>query len=157
MKRAAEFRTEARRIKHAEGRLTEPSLNRATNSGQLDVGRNIDHCRSMLTKGIDAEANRQLLETLLRYMERSVAEAADDPNRHHQHHRLRSSLKVDERRLKIVARELLRGQGLPTVSYLRELADIANGAGDHSAAEAWQELANAAERIVHILSRGGKI
>src|SRR5205823_9176209 len=88
MKRAAEFRTEARRIKHAEGRLTEPSLNRATNSGQLDVGRNIDHCRSMLTKGIDAEANRQLLETLLRYMERSVAEAADDPNRHHQHHRL---------------------------------------------------------------------
>jgi hypothetical protein len=51
----------------------------------------------------------------------------------------------------IVARELLRGEGLRTVSYLGELADIANRAGDQSSAVTWQELADAAEPIVHLV------
>ena len=138
MKRAVEFRTEARRLRHAFGRLTEPSLNRAMSSATPAVQRNINHCRSMLAKGIDDRANRQLVETLLRYMETSVAGAGRSAS-NHEHDALQASVTADEKRLKIVARELLRGQGLRTISYLRELADIANNAGDQSSAEAWQE------------------
>ena len=71
-----------------------------------------------------------------------------------QHDALPASVTADEKRLKIVARELLRGHGLRTISYLHELAAIAKNAGDQSSAEAWQELADAAERIIQILSRG---
>ena len=155
MKRAVEFRTEARRLRHAFGRLTEPSLNRAMSSASPAVQRNIDHCRSMLAKGIDDGANRQLVETLLRYMETSIAGAGRSAS-NHEHDALQASVTADEKRLKIVARELLRGQGLRTISYLRELADIAKNAGDQSSAEAWQELADAAERIIQILSRESK-
>jgi hypothetical protein len=155
MKRVVEFRTEARRLRHAFGRLTEPSLNRAMSSATPAVQRNIDHCRSMLAKGIDDRANRQLVETLLRYMETSVAGAGRSAS-NYQHDALQASDTADEKRLKIVARELLRGQGLRTISYLRELADIADKAGDQSSAEAWQELADAAERIIQILSRESK-
>ena len=155
MTRAVEFRTEARRLRHAFGRLTDPSLNRAMSSATPAVQRNIDHCRSMLAKGIDDGANRQLVETLLRYMETSVAGAGRSAS-NHEHDALQASVTADEKRLKIVARELLRGQGLRTISYLRELADIANNAGDQSSAEAWQELADAAERIIQILSRESK-
>jgi hypothetical protein len=126
MKRAVEFRTEARRLRHAFGRLTEPSL---MVSATPAVQRNIDHCRSMLAKGIDDGANRQLVETLLRYMETSVAGAGRSAS-NHEHDALQASVTADEKRLKIVARELLRGQGLRTISYLRELADIAKNAGD---------------------------
>jgi hypothetical protein len=115
------------------------------------VQRNIDHCRSMLAKGIHDGANRQLVETLLRYMETSVAGAGRSASNHNA---LAASVTADEKRLKIVARELLRGHGLRTISYLRELAVIANNAGDPTSAEAWQELADAAERIIQILSRG---
>jgi len=152
MKRAAEFRTEARRLRHAFGRLTEPSLNRAMSSASPAIQRNIDHCRSMLAKGIDDGANRQLVETLLRYMETSFAGAGRSAS-DHQHDALQAWVTADEKRLKIVARAL-RGHGLRTISYLRELADIAKNAGDQSSADAWQELADAAERIIRISSSG---
>src|SRR5947208_3579119 len=105
MTRAVEFRTEARRLRHALGRLTEPSLNRAMSSASPAIQRNIDHCRSMLAKGIDDRANRQLVETLLRYMETSVAGAGRSPS-NHEHDALQASVTADEKRLKIVAREL---------------------------------------------------
>src|SRR5437763_7875110 len=91
MKRAVEFRTEARRLRHAFGRLTEPSLNRAMSSASPAVQRNIDHCRSMRAKGIDDGANRQLVETLLRYMETSVAGAGRSAS-NHEHDALQASV-----------------------------------------------------------------
>jgi len=153
MKRAVEFRAETRRLRHAFGRLTEPSLNRATNFEKPAIARNIDHCRSMLARGINDEPNRRLIETLLRYMESSVAEATGSSGRDNAGP---TALQSNERRLKIVAREILNGQGLTTVSYLRELANIARNTEDEASAEAWHELAEAAERIIHLLSGGGK-
>jgi hypothetical protein len=149
-----EFRTETRRLRHAFGRLTRQPLHRSTNSENPAIGRNIEHCRSMLARGIDDRPNRHLIEMLLRYMETSVVEAGTSTSQD-QHDRTPTALKADEQRLKIVARALLRGEGLRTASYLRELAEIANGAGDRTSADAWKELAEAAERIIQIFSRGG--
>jgi hypothetical protein len=149
-----ETRTEARRLRHAFSLLTQRSLNLARNSEQPTIARNIDHCRALLARGIDGEPNRRLIETLLRYMEGTIAEDSGSsvpPSFHNPGPTARQS---DEKRLKIVARELLKGQGLRTISYLRELADIAHGAGDPSSAAAWHELADAAERITYLLSRG---
>jgi len=150
-----EFRTEARRLRHAFGRLTKASPNRASNSERLTIGRHIDHCRSMLARGIEDPPNRQLIETLLHYMETSSAEAGTSAPQD-QHGRTPTALKADEQRLKIVARELLRGEGVRTASYLREVAEIANRAGDQTSADAWKELAEAAERIIQIFTMGGK-
>ena len=112
----------------------------------------IEHCRSLLAKGVPDEPQRRLIEELLRYME-SVAVSArtDSP---HQRDGFSTEVKASERRLQIVARELTRGQGLQTVSYLREVAEIASRVGDQRSAEAWQELADAAERIIQISSVG---
>ena len=156
MKRAVEFRAETRRLRHAFARLTEPSPNRRTNFNKPALARNIDHCRSMLARGIDDEPNRRLIETLLRYMESSVADGTGSSVPPSQDNAAPRALQSDERRLKIVAREILKGQGLTTVSYLRELANIAKNTEDDASAEAWQELAEAAERIIYLLSRGGK-
>ena len=156
MKRAVEVRAETRRLRHAFARLTEPSPNRRTNFKKPALARNIDHCRSMLARGIDDEPNRRLIETLLRYMESSVADGTGSsvpPSRDNASPR---ALQSDERRLKIVAREILKGQGLMTVSYLRELANIARNTEDEASAEAWHELAEAAERIIYLWSRRGK-
>jgi len=155
MKRAVEFRAETRRLRHAFARLTEASPKPPTNFSKPAIARNIDHCRSMLARGIDDEPNRRLIETLLRYMESSVAEGTVSsvplPD-----NAAPRALQSDERRFKIVAREILNGQGLTTVSYLRELANIAKNTEDEASAEAWHELAEAAERIIHLWSRGGK-
>jgi len=154
MKRAVEFRAETRRLRHAFSRLTEPSSNRSTNFKKPAIARNIDHCRSMLARGIDDEPNRRLIETLLRYMESAIADRSSVPQS--QDNAAPRALQSDERRLRIVAREILKGQGLTTVSYLRELADIAKNTEDEASAEAWHELAEAAEQIIYLLSRGGK-
>ena len=86
-------------------------------------------------------------------MEESVAASARTASPH-QLDGFSTELKASERRLQIVARELTRGQGLETVSYLREVAEIASRVGDQRSAEAWQELADAAERIIQISSVG---
>jgi hypothetical protein len=154
MKRAVEFRAETRRLRRAFSRLTEPSPNRPSSFEKPAIARNIDHYRLMLARGIHDEANRQLIETLLRYMESAIADRSSVPQS--QDNAASRALQSDERRLKIVAREILKGQGLTTVSYLRELADIAKNTEDEASAEAWHELAEAAERIIYRLSRGGQ-
>jgi hypothetical protein len=154
VKRAAEFRTESRRLRHAFGQLTEPSLNPARSFEKPAIEKSVEHCRALLARGIDDEPNRRLMETLLRYMEGAIADDSGSsvpPSFHNPGPTARQS---DEKRLRIVARELLKGQGLRTISYLRELADIANGAGDPTSAAAWHELAGAAERIMYLLSGG---
>lgn len=113
----------------------------------------IEHCRALLVKGVPDEPQRRLIEELLRYMEKSVAVSArTDPS--HEHDGLPTAVRANARRLQIVARELTRGQGLQIVSYMREVAEIASGVGDLHSAEAWHELADAAERIIQISSVG---
>jgi hypothetical protein len=151
---AVEFRTEARRMRSAVRRLTSPTpYDAAGNSENTSIQSSIEHCRALLVKGVPDEPQRRLIEELLRYMEKSVAVSArtDSP---HQHDGLPTAVKASARRLQIVARELTRGQGLQTVSYLREVAEIASGVGDQRSAEAWHELADAAERIIQISSVG---
>ena len=86
----------------------------------------------------------------------SVADATGSSVPQSQDNAALRGLQSDERRLKIVAREILKGQGLTTVSYLRELANLARNTEDEASAEAWHELAEAAERIIYLFSRGGK-
>jgi hypothetical protein len=148
-----ETRPEARRLRQAFSLLTQRSLNLPRNAEQSTIARNIDHCRALLARRIDDEPNRRLLETLLRYMEDVVTEVTGGTP-HSVHNPAPTVPQSDEKRLRILARELLKGQGLRTVSYLRELAHIAAGAGDPTSAEAWRELADAAEGIIYLLSRG---
>lgn len=101
MKRAVEFRAETRRLRHAFSRLTEPSSNRSTNFKKPAIARNIDHCRSMLARGIDDEPNRRLIETLLRYMESSIADGTGSsvpPSQDNASPRARSSRTKDASR-----------------------------------------------------------
>ena len=152
MRGALEIHAEARRLRDAFRRLTAaPSRATLGNAENPDIRNNVEHCRALLLRGIEEEPQRRVIEQLLRYMEKSVAESADIQASDRQHDGFETSPAPAERRLKIVARELLRGEGLRTVSYLRELADIANSAGDQSSAVTWQELADGAERIVHLV------
>jgi hypothetical protein len=151
--RAVEFRTEVRRLRSAVRTLTGTSRRAAAqNSKDPDLRSNITHCRAVLVKGIHDEPQRRLIEALLQYMEgqsiASVCAAA-----HHQSDRFPGPLWVHERRLRIVAGELIRGRGLQTVSYLREIAHVAITVGDEGSAQAWRELADAVDRILQIASR----
>jgi hypothetical protein len=152
MRGTLEFHAEARRLRNAFRRLTaSPASARIGHAENPDIRNNVEHCRALLLRGIEEEPQRRVIEQLLRYMEKSIAEIAGIEASHRQHDGFETSPGLAERRLKIVARELLRGEGLRTVSYLRELADIANSAGDQPSAAAWQELADAAERIIHLV------
>jgi len=151
--RAIEFRTEARRLRTAVRHLTSASRHDAdSNYEDTSIRHNIEHCRAMLVKGIPDEPQRQLIAALLQYMESSsVVPACTDS--HCRHDGFSRPAQAHERRLHIVARELIRGRGLQTVSYLREIAEIATDVGDQRSAEAWNELADAADRILEIASR----
>jgi hypothetical protein len=154
IKRAVELRSEARRLRSAMRRLAGPTRHDGTaNAENPGIRSSVEHCRALLAKGVPYEPRRHLIEELLRYMEKSVVASArtDSP---HQLAGVSTEVKASERRLQIVARELTRGQGLQTVSYLREVAEIASGVGDLHSAEVWHELADAAERIIQISSVG---
>src|SRR5262249_58970078 len=99
---------------------------------------------------------------LLQYMERCTVDQHShyqpdrfsvDEDSHYQRDRFSLPLRAHERRLRIVAGELIRGRGLQTVSYLREIVDVAITVGDERSAQAWRELAGAVDRILPIASR----
>jgi hypothetical protein len=149
---SVEFRAEARRLRSLLRRLIHPMPDGAAGNTEKSCTRSsVEHCRALLAKGVPDEPQRHLIEELLRHMEKTLAAAPrTDPRR--RHNGVPTAVKASERRLQIVARQLTRGQGLQTVSYLREVAEIARGVGDQRSAEAWYELADAAERIIQISS-----
>jgi len=102
----------------------------------------------LLVEGVCDELQRQLAESLLRHME--IAAAASTVDSVHIKDGLLPLESPDDKRLHIVARELIHGRGLQTVSYLREIADMAITVGDQRSAQAWSELADATDRIYQI-------
>jgi hypothetical protein len=102
--RAAESRTEARRLRGAFRQLTNSLRQDVGAPSENRIRNNIEHCRALLVKGIVDETQRQLIEDLLRYMERTAAGSATDSGQ------LDGGLwptRADERRLYIIARELI--------------------------------------------------
>ncbi|MBV9483986.1 MAG: hypothetical protein JO249_25035 [Acidobacteria bacterium] len=144
--RAAEIRTEARRLRGALRKLTTSQRPEAPPASENSIRNNIEHCRALLVKGIP-EPQRQLIEALVRHMERNASDSASDSQQ--QDGRPPQAQSV-ERRVYIVARELIRGQGLQTVAHQREVARIASCGGDETSAVAWHELADVADRIIQL-------
>jgi hypothetical protein len=110
---------------------------------------NVECCRALLVKRVPDEPQRQLVEILLRYMERSTTDSAAPISRNSMSYRRR--MKVSDGLMSSLGNS--SGVGRADRLYLRELADIANG--DQPSADGWHELADAAERIIHIPSKGG--
>ena len=78
MRGALEFHAEARRLRDAFRRLTAaPSRATLGHAENPDIRNNVEHCRALLLRGIEEEPQRRVIEQLLRYMEKSVAESAD--------------------------------------------------------------------------------
>jgi hypothetical protein len=150
--RAGAFRAAALRLRRAFRQLTNSPRQETRAPSESPIRDNVEHCRALLlVDGICDEPQRQLIEALLRHMETATVGSATDSAQ------LQDGLLppewANDKRLYIVARELIRGRGLQTVSYLRELADMAIAVGDQRSAQACSELAYAADRIFQIASR----
>ncbi len=55
---------------------------------------------------------------------------------------------TDDELVEQTARRCLHRHGPPVIRSLRERAEIAEGIGDMLSAEAWQDIADAAQRLV---------
>jgi len=138
MKGTIHSRPEARRLTDTARTLAQASLKAPEPHGTL------------LVRRID-EPQRRVIENVIRGMEQRLADITARAPSQDQHTIPDRSSQADRELVEVVASELIRGHGVRTISFLREFAEIADEGGDWFSAEAWRDIADAADRLTQIL------